>query len=65
MGRLKLPFRKVIPRAAASADGDNLYVQAGANGVVDEYRINRDGSLSPIGSVVVAGAIGGEGIVAI
>jgi len=51
--------------AAASANGDYLYVQAGANGVVDEYRINRDGSLSPIGSVIVAGAIGGEGIVAI
>ena len=51
--------------AAASADGDYLYVQTGANGVVDEYRINGDGSLSQIGSVVVAGAIGGEGIVAV
>jgi 6-phosphogluconolactonase (cycloisomerase 2 family) len=51
--------------AAASADGDFLYVQAGASGIVDEYRINGDGSLSQIGSIVVSGAIGGEGIVAV
>ena len=51
--------------AAASAHGDYLYVQTGANGIVDEYRINGDGSLTAIGSVTVADAIGGEGIVAI
>lgn len=51
--------------AAASTRGDYLYVQAGANGNVDEYRINDDGSLAQIGSVTVADAVGGEGIVAI
>jgi 6-phosphogluconolactonase (cycloisomerase 2 family) len=51
--------------AAASADGHNLYVQTGANGIVDEYHINPDGSLAPIGSVTVTNAAGGEGIVAI
>lgn len=50
--------------AAASSDGRNLYVQAGASGAVDEFRIEADGSLTPIGSVVVPGAVGGEGIVA-
>ena len=51
--------------AAISAHGHYLYVQTGANGNVDEFRINGDGSLTPIGSVTVANAIGGEGIVAI
>jgi 6-phosphogluconolactonase (cycloisomerase 2 family) len=51
--------------AAISADSHYLYVQTGANGIVDEFRINANGSLSPIGSVTVAGAIGGEGIAAI
>ena len=50
--------------AAASSDGRYLYAQAGANGVVDEYRIGSDGALTPIGSVTVPGAAGGEGIVA-
>lgn len=50
--------------AAVSSDGQYLYAQAGGNGLVDEYRINPDGSLSQIGSVTVPGAIGGEGIVA-
>jgi hypothetical protein len=31
---------------------------------VDEYQIATGGSLTEIGSVVVAGAVGGEGIVA-
>ena len=51
--------------AAASPRGDFLYVQTGANGIVDEYSVNGDGSLTAIGSVTVAGAVGGEGIVAI
>ena len=46
----------------AAASGRNLYVQTGANGVVDEYAIGSDGALTMIGSVTVAGAAGGEGI---
>ena len=51
--------------AAVSAHGQFLYVQTGANGIVDEYRINDDGSLAAIGSVTVPNAVGGEGIVAV
>jgi 6-phosphogluconolactonase (cycloisomerase 2 family) len=51
--------------AAASADGGSLYVQTGANGIVDEFHVNADGSLTQIGAVTVANGIGGEGIVAI
>jgi sugar lactone lactonase YvrE len=51
--------------AAISAHGHYLYVQTGANGIVDEFRIGGDGSLSPIGSVIVPGSAGGEGIVAV
>jgi 6-phosphogluconolactonase (cycloisomerase 2 family) len=51
--------------ASATPDGSYLYVQTGAQGHVDGYRVNVDGSLSPVGSVTVAGAIGGEGIVAL
>ena len=50
--------------AAGTASGTFLYVQTGANGIVDEYQIATGGSLTEIGSVVVAGAVGGEGIVA-
>jgi 6-phosphogluconolactonase (cycloisomerase 2 family) len=50
--------------AAASADGHFLYVQTGANGIVDEFQVNSDGSLTSIGSVTVAGSAGGEGIFA-
>ena len=50
--------------AAVSPDGQYLSVQAGANGVVDEYRLNPGGSLTAIGSVTVPGAVGGEGIAA-
>jgi 6-phosphogluconolactonase (cycloisomerase 2 family) len=46
----------------AAASGRNLYVQTGANGVVDEYSIAPNGALTAIGSVTVAGAVGGEGI---
>ena len=51
--------------AAASDGGRYLYVQAGLNGNVDEFRVNWDGSLTSIGSVTVPGGAGGEGIVAI
>ncbi|CAG6393260.1 lactonase family protein [Streptomyces cocklensis] len=50
--------------AAASSDGRTVYVQTGAEGVVDEFRVGRDGSLTGIGSVTVPGAVGGEGIAA-
>jgi 6-phosphogluconolactonase (cycloisomerase 2 family) len=48
--------------AASSPDGQYLYVRAGAQGNVDEYRVNTDGSLAAIGSVTVPGAVGGEGV---
>jgi hypothetical protein len=50
--------------AASPANSDFLYVQTGLNGVVDEFQIAPSGSLTEIGSVSVAGAAGGEGIVA-
>jgi 6-phosphogluconolactonase (cycloisomerase 2 family) len=50
--------------ASASANGQFLYVQTGGNGIVDEFQVNANGSLNEIGSVTVAGAVGGEGIVA-
>ncbi len=50
--------------ASASTGGQYLYVQTGGNGIVDEFRVAADGSLAEIGSVPVAGAVGGEGIVA-
>jgi 6-phosphogluconolactonase (cycloisomerase 2 family) len=51
--------------AAVTANGRFLYVQAGAQGNVDAFRVNGDGSLSATGSVTVPGAAGGEGIVAL
>ena len=50
--------------ASASVGGQYLYVQTGGNGTVDEFLVNANGSLSQIGSLTVAGAAGGEGIVA-
>ena len=49
----------------ASATHGFLYVQAGGAGIVDEFAVGAGGALSPIGSVTVAGAVGGEGIVAL
>lgn len=46
---------------AASADGSDLYVEAGAVGNVDEFHVNADGSLDDLGSVAGLGA-GIEGI---
>jgi 6-phosphogluconolactonase (cycloisomerase 2 family) len=53
------PTDATVPR-----DGRFLYVQSGAAGVVDEFAINPDGTLTEIGSVAVPGAVGGEGIAA-
>ena len=50
--------------ASASVGGQFLYVQTGGNGIVDGFQVNANGSLAGIGSVTVAGAVGGEGIVA-
>jgi DNA-binding beta-propeller fold protein YncE len=50
--------------AAASSDGRFLYVQTGANGGVDGFAVNPDGSLSQVGSVLVPDSVGGEGIAA-
>ena len=47
---------------SVSSDGHYLYVQTGGNGIVDEFKINANGSLTKVGSVVVAGAAGGQGI---
>jgi 6-phosphogluconolactonase (cycloisomerase 2 family) len=46
---------------ATSANGKYLYDEVGAAGAVDEFRINADGSLTPIGTVPGLGA-GIEGI---
>lgn len=50
--------------AAASASGQFLYVQTGGNGVVNEFAVDSNGELTALDSVLVAGAVGGEGIVA-
>ena len=50
--------------ASASVDGQFLYVQTGGSGIVDEFQVGVGGALTGVGSVTVAGAIGGEGIVA-
>ena len=50
--------------ASAAAGGRFLYVQTGGAGIVDEYAVGAGGALSPIGSVTVPDAVGGEGIVA-
>ena len=50
--------------ATATPDGQFLYVQTGGNGIVDEFGVGADGSLTSVGSVTVAGAAGGEGIAA-
>jgi 6-phosphogluconolactonase (cycloisomerase 2 family) len=50
--------------SSATANGRFLYVQTGGNGIVDEFQVNTNGSLTEVGSVTVAGAVGGEGIVA-
>lgn len=51
--------------ATTSSDGQYLYVQTGATGTVDAFRIQPHGSLIRTGSVVVPNAVGAEGIVAL
>ena len=51
--------------AATTPDGHFLYVQTGAAGLVDEFSVNANGSLTAIGSIAVPNGIGGEGIVAL
>ena len=48
--------------AAVSPGGHYLYVQTGAAGIVDEFRVGPAGALTEVGSVTVQGAAGGEGI---
>ncbi|HTU37949.1 MAG TPA: beta-propeller fold lactonase family protein [Acidimicrobiales bacterium] len=50
--------------AAPSAGGQFLYVQTGGTGTVDEFEVGPGGSLTGLGSVLVPGAVAGEGIVA-
>jgi len=50
--------------AAVAPGGRFLYVQTGGSGVVDEFAVSAGGSLAEVGHVTVAGAAGGEGIVA-
>jgi len=50
--------------AAATPNGDFLYVQAGRAGVVDEFHVSHNGALTALGSVTVPNGVGGEGIVA-
>ncbi len=50
--------------AAITGDGHFLYVQTGKAGIVDAFSIGAGGALTAVGSVVVPGAVGGEGIVA-
>ena len=50
--------------ATSAAHGRFLYVQTGKAGIVDEFAVGAGGALTEIGSVTVAGAVGGEGIAA-
>jgi hypothetical protein len=50
--------------ASATPDGQFLYVQTGGKGIVDEFQVNNNGSLTEIGFVTVSGAAGGQGIAA-
>jgi len=50
--------------ASAAPGGRFLYIQTGGAGIVDEFSVGAGGSLTPLGSVTVPDAAGGEGIVA-
>ncbi|MEU9045275.1 MULTISPECIES: beta-propeller fold lactonase family protein [unclassified Kitasatospora] len=50
--------------AAVSSDRHYLYAQTGVHGILDEFAVNDDGSLTPLGSQTVPDGAGGEGIVA-
>jgi DNA-binding beta-propeller fold protein YncE len=58
------PTRGGSVDSTATPDGRFLYVQTGAAGGVDGFRIAADGTLAPAGSITVPGAVGGEGIAA-
>jgi 6-phosphogluconolactonase (cycloisomerase 2 family) len=49
---------------ASSADGHTLYVQTGANDIVDAYHVGPDGSLTKTGSAGIPGGADAEGIAA-
>ncbi|MFJ1582485.1 lactonase family protein [Streptomyces sp. NPDC088197] len=51
--------------SAVTPDEHFLYVQTGGTGGVDAFRVERDGSLHKVGTVIVPDAVGGEGIVAL
>ncbi|WP_329361751.1 lactonase family protein [Streptomyces sp. NBC_00669] len=51
--------------SAVTPDQRFLYVQTGATGGVDAFRVRPDGSLGKVGTVTVPDAVGGEGIVAL
>jgi hypothetical protein len=48
--------------AAVSHDGRYLYVETGAGGIIDQFAVNGDGSLTEIGTTPVANAAGAEGL---
>ncbi|MGH3165580.1 MAG: hypothetical protein ACRDN0_06760 [Trebonia sp.] len=50
--------------AAVSGDGKYLYVQTGAEGIVDAFRIGANGALTETGTATLPGGIGAEGIAA-
>jgi 6-phosphogluconolactonase (cycloisomerase 2 family) len=49
---------------ASSADGRTLYVQTGANDVIDAYHVGGNGSLTRTGSATVPGGADSEGLAA-
>ncbi|WP_107486695.1 hypothetical protein [Streptomyces sp. MUSC 14] len=50
--------------AAASEGGRFLYVLTGVNGIVDEFAVDHDGTLTQIGAATIPDGPGSEGIVA-
>lgn len=50
--------------SAATPNGRYLYEQTGVNGIVDEFTVGGNGSLTEVGSVTVPDAAGGQGILA-
>jgi hypothetical protein len=50
--------------AVASPDGRFLYVQTGVNGIIDEFTVNPDGTLTQFAAVAIPDGAGSEGIAA-
>jgi hypothetical protein len=50
--------------AAASSNGRFLYVQTGVNGIIDEFTVNSDGTLTQLGTAAIPDGAGSEGIAA-